>query len=129
MIRSDRRMHSRMLSRSLNKVVTFGGIPERLFANVMRIAVSAAPADRFQKVARARVITRLCRKPAYMPMADETPIDRVPTLKEMRLQSAVPEIAVDWKHLTKRHGFDLAIASGSGATSFAKLAASVQPAT
>src|SRR5262249_30671324 len=105
-------------------VVTFGGLPERLFTNVMRVAVSTAPVDRFEAVPRARVIMRLCRTPSYMPLAEETTIERIPSLKEIRIQSAVPEIADDWKHLKKRHEFDLAIASGSGAAPFARLAAS-----
>jgi hypothetical protein len=110
-------------------VVTFGGAPERLFANIIRKAVDAAPGERFEKPPSVRLITRLCRKPAYLPMADETSIARVPTLKEMRIQAAMPEIAEDWKRLNRRHGFDLAMASGSGATPFARLAASVRRAT
>jgi hypothetical protein len=85
-------------------VVTFGGAPERLFANIIRKAVDAAPVERFEKPPSVRLITRLCRKPAYLPMADETSIARVPTLKEMRIQAAIPEIAEDWKRLNKRHG-------------------------
>jgi hypothetical protein len=103
-------------------VVTFGGVPERLFGDIIRAAVEAAPLDRFEKRPRVRVIARLCRKPAYLPFDLETPIIRVPSLKEMRIQATVPEIADDWKHLNQRHGFDLAIAGDSGATPFARLA-------
>lgn len=103
-------------------IVTFGGMPERLFGNIIRAAVDSAPADRFESRPSARVITRLCSKPAYLPLEAETPIIRIPTLGELRAQSTLAEIADDWRQLNQRHGFDLAMASGSGATPFARLA-------
>lgn len=127
---ADRRLWQSGHDRGVPKaVVTFGGIAERLFTRVKRTAIGAAPAGRFERIPHASVITRLCRKPAYMPRADETPIVRVPTLKEMRHQSEIPEIADDWKYLKQLHAFDLAIASGSEAAPLARLASKVQVAT
>lgn len=103
-------------------VVTFGGMPERLFGDIICAAVDAAPADRFESLPRARVITRLCSKPAYLPFDAETPIIRIPSLGEIRAQSILPQIEDDWHELNRHHGFDLAMASGSGATPFARLA-------
>lgn len=109
-------------------VVTFGGVPERLFADVIESAVAAAPLRSFCAVPRVRSITRRCRKPSYMPLPEEISIKQIPTLSEMRSQSKLSIIASDWRQLMKRHEFDLAIASSSDSAPLARISQRVNQA-
>lgn len=85
-------------------VICIGGKPERLFVQVMNLAVANA-GGAWRRPPRVHLITRLAHKPAYAPYPDEPRINAAIDPLYLKSLTQHERCGADWKVMQRDHRF------------------------